>query len=125
MAQIELSMLTNLCQSYITKNYSVALIDKTKTAELKAYIGKYLYDTGYSVSGYDIKSLTNRLFSEMAEYSVLTEYLSDPDIEEVNINGWDDIAITHLDGYIEKTKEHFFSPTHAVDIVKSCFSIRE
>lgn len=118
MAQIELSMLTNLCQSYITKNYSVALIDKTKTAELKAYIGKYLYDTGYSVSGYDIKSLTNRLFSEMAEYSVLTEYLSDPDIEEVNINGWDDIAITHLDGYIEKTKEHFFSPTHAVDIVK-------
>lgn len=52
--------------------------------------------------GYDTKALIERLYTEMAEYSVLTGYLSDPDIEEVNINGWDDIAITHLDGHIEK-----------------------
>ena len=49
MAQIELSSLVGLTQSYIAKNYATALIDKSKTAELKAYIGKYLYDTGYSV----------------------------------------------------------------------------
>ena len=48
----------------------------------------------------------------------MTHYLDDPDIEEVNVNGWDDIAITHLDGRIEKTKEHFFSPQHAEDVVK-------
>ena len=28
------------------------------------------------------------------------------------------MALTHLDGHIEKAKEHFFSPAHAVDIVK-------
>ena len=31
-----------LTQSHIAKNYAAALIDKSKTAELKAYIGKYL-----------------------------------------------------------------------------------
>ena len=75
-------------------------------------------DTAYTVEGYDTEALAKRLFTEMADYSVLTKYLSDPDIEEININGWDDVALTHLDGHIEKAKEHFFSPAHAVDIVK-------
>lgn len=118
MAKIELSALVGLVQGHITRNYAMALIDKTKTDELRAYIGKYLYDTGYTVDGYDTKSLVDRLFSEMAEYSVLTKYLHDDRIEEVNINGWDDIAITYLDGRIEKAEEYFFSPGHAVDIVK-------
>lgn len=118
METIRLSVLTNLTQSYISKNYAAALIDKTKSAELRAYIAKYLYDTGYTADGYNQKELTERLYSEMAEYSILTKYLCDPDIEEININGWDDIALTHLDGQIEKTKEHFFSPGHATDIVK-------
>ncbi len=118
MAQIELSSLVGLTQSHIAKNYAAALIDKSKTAELKAYIGKYLYDTGYSVAGYDTKGLVERLFTEMAEYSILTKHLADPDLEEININGWDDVALTHLDGRIEKAEEHFFSPQHAIDIVK-------
>ena len=42
MAQIELSSLVNLAQSHIAKNYATALIDRSKTAELKAYIGKVL-----------------------------------------------------------------------------------
>ena len=118
MAVIELSSLVPLCQSFIARNYSAAIIDKSKTEELKAYIGKYLYDTNYSVDGFDTKELVERLFEEMAEYSILTKHLADPDIEEININGWDDVALTHLDGRIEKAKEHFFSPTHAIDIVK-------
>ena len=118
MAVIELSSLVPLCQSFIARNYSAAIIDKSKTEELKAYIGKYLYDTDYSVVGFDTKGLVERLFEEMAEYSILTKHLADPDIEEININGWDDVALTHLDGRIEKANEHFFSPTHAIDIVK-------
>ena len=105
-------------QRYISEHYSAALIDKTKSTELKAYIGKYLYDTGYTVDGYDRNSLIERLFCEMAEYSILTKYLTDPDVEEININGWDDVAITHLNGYIEKAEEYFFNPGHAVDVVK-------
>ena len=96
MAQIELPSLVGLAQSYIVKNYATALIDKSKTAELKAYVGKYLYDTGYSVAGYDTKGLVERLFTEMAEYSILTRHLSNPNLEEININGWDDVAVMNI-----------------------------
>ena len=91
MAQIELSSLVGLTQSYIAKNY---------VTEIKAYIGKYLYDTGSTVAGCDTKGLVERLFTEMAAYSILTKHLADPDLEEININGLDDVALTHLDGRI-------------------------
>ena len=118
MAVVELPSLVSRCQSYMAQHYAVALVDKNKTEELKAYIGKYLYDTGYSVDGYESFELVERLFDEMAGYSILTKHLVDPNLEEININGWDDVALTHLDGRIEKAEEHFFSPQHAVDVVK-------
>ena len=118
MREIELYPLLKLTQEYIAGNYASALIDSSKHAELKAYIAKYLYDTGYTVTGYSSTQLVERLFTEMAEYSILTKYLSDPNIEELNINGWDDVALTYLNGRIVKLKEHFFSPQHAIDIVK-------
>ena len=118
MKVIALESLLRLTQQYISANYATALIDTSKGVELKAYIGKYLYDTGYTVEGYTRDTLIARLYREMAEYSILTDYLKDPNIEEININGWDDVALTHLDGRIEKAKEHFFSPQHAVDVVK-------
>ena len=93
---------------------------KTKKINNRTIIGiaQFLYDTGYTVVGYSMKQVTDRLFCEMAEYSFLTAYLNDPTIEEININGWDDVALTYLDGHIEKSDEQFFSPGHAVDIIK-------
>ena len=54
----------------------------------------------------------------MAEYSVLTQFLGSKDLEEINVNAWNDIAVTYRDGSIVKTKEHFQTPQHAVDIIK-------
>lgn len=51
-------------------------------------------------------------------YSILTKYLGRDNIEEININAWNDIAITYTSGRTVKAKEHFYSPSHAVDIVK-------
>ncbi len=118
MAKIDLETLVSYAQSYIVRNYAAALVDRSKTAELKSYIAKFLFDNAYFVDGYSYQELTDRLFAEMAEYSILTKYLSDPNIEEININGWDDVALTYLDGSIVKADEHFFSPSHATDIVK-------
>lgn len=118
MKPIELEVLLNMTQQYISTHYASSLIDRTKDNELKSYIAKYLYDTGYVIEGYDRETLIRRLFLEMSAYSILSPYLSDPDIEEININGWDDVALTHLDGKIEKLKESFFSPQHAIDVVK-------
>ena len=111
MKPIELEVLLNMTQQYISTHYASSLIDRTKNNELKSYIAKYLYDTGYVVEGYDRETLIRRLFLEMSAYSILSPYLSDPDIEEININGWDDVALTHLDGKIEKLKESFFFTT--------------
>ena len=105
-------------QEYISTHYAASLSDSKKFGQLKPYIEKYLRDNGYVVEGMSTNQLADKLYCEMAEYSVLTQYLDREDIEEINVNGWDDIAITYTDGHIEKTPEHFYSPTHAVDIVK-------
>ena len=115
---IDFWTLLKLTQEYISSHYAAALTDKNKLYQLKAYIDKYLRDCDYKVEGMTTKELIDKLYCEMAEYSILTQYLGSPDLEEINVNGWDDIALTLLDGTIVKLKEHFHSPQHAVDIIK-------
>lgn len=105
-------------QQYISKYYASALTDESKHDQLKSYIEKYILDEGFLVDGFTDEKLINRLYSEMVEYSVLTPYLGSPDIDEINVNSWDDIVITWSDGHLEKLEEHFHTPGHAVDIVK-------
>ncbi|MDD2268108.1 MAG: CpaF/VirB11 family protein [Eubacteriales bacterium] len=105
-------------QEYISRNYAASLTDPSKFKQIKPYIEKFLRDHSLSVSGMTNKQLVDKLYSEMAEYSVLTQYLGRDELEEINVNGWNDIAITYIDGHIEKAAEHFYSPQHAVDIVK-------
>ena len=119
MAQtIDFVSLLHKSQEYISENYAAALSDRSKIVQLRSYIEKYLHDSGFEVEGMTFRELADKLYSEMAEYSVLTKYLGRDEIEEININGWDDIAITYTDGHIEKAKEHFYNPQHAVDVVK-------
>ncbi len=110
--------LLQMVQEYISQNYAAALSDRRKLVQLRSYIDKYLSDTGYTVDGYTTDELSKKLYSEMAEYSILTPYLGKDSIEEININGWDDICVTYNSGYMLKLPEHFYSPQHAVDIVK-------
>ena len=105
-------------QQHISEKYSAALTNKEKRSQLKTYIEKYLRDNGLDIEGLTVSQLTDKLYSEMAEYSFLTKYLGRNDVEEININGWDDVAITYTDGSIKKADDHFYSPRHAVDIVK-------
>ena len=115
MAQtIDFVSLLHKSQEYISENYAAALSDRSKIVQLRSYIEKYLHDSGFEVEGMTFRELADKLYSEMAEYSVLTKYLGRDEIEEININGWDDIAVTYTDGHIEKAKEHFYNPQHAV-----------
>lgn len=110
--------LLQLVQEYISENYAAALTDREKLPQLKPYIEKYLRDNGYAEDTPARRKLTDRLYREMAEYSVLTPYLGSPQLEEIDVNAWNDIALTYRDGSVVKTDEHFHSPQHAVDIVK-------
>jgi len=111
------SLLT-LTQEHISEHYSAALTDNEKLSQLKSYIEKYLRDLDYSVIGYTQSELIDKIYCEMAEYGILTKYLGSESLEEININSWNDIALTYLDGSIVKLKEHFHSPQHAIDIIK-------
>lgn len=115
---MEFVELLHLAQEYISKHYAASLTEKSKFPQIKTYLEKYLRDNGFTVDGMTTNEVTNKLYSEMAEYSILTKYLGKDEIEEININGWDDVAITYTDGHIEKAQEHFYSPQHAIDIVK-------
>lgn len=118
MVRIELYDLLAKTQEYIAKYYATALTDEQKHDQLKAYIEKYILDGGFLVHGFTEEELIDRLYAEMVEYSILTPFLVSPDIDEININAWDDIMLTYSDGKMEKLEEHFRSPQHAIDIVK-------
>lgn len=115
---IDFVPLLSMTQEHISSRYAAALIDTNKFSQLRSYIEKFVRDSNYTVEGLTFSELCDKLYSEMAEYSILTKYLGKDRIEEININAWNDIAITYTNGKTEKAKEHFYSPSHAVDIVK-------
>lgn len=115
---IEYVPLLSSVQEYVSARYAAALTNAGIQDQLRPYIEKFLRDNEYSVDGMSDQELVDRLFSDMAEYSVLTPYLGQSNIEEINVNAWDDIAVTYTNGRIVKLQERFNSPQHAVDIVK-------
>ena len=44
----------------------------------------------------DSGELIDKLYIEMAEFSILTPYLFASDVEEINVNSWKDVKITYL-----------------------------
>ena len=115
---IDFNSLLSSVQNHISTHYSAVLNEENKGEELKEYIKKFIRDFDYEVEGYDFDTLVSRIYSEMAEYSVLTPYLKQDNVEEINVNAWNDIAITYNNGKIKKLRKHFFSPKHATDIIK-------
>ena len=73
--QTDFWSLLKLAQEHISGHYAAALTDPQKLPQLGAYLEKYLRDQDITVQGYDDYTLVNRLYSEMAEYSILTPYL--------------------------------------------------
>jgi pilus assembly protein CpaF len=65
----------------------------------------------------DNKVLYDKIFEEMAGFGFLTKYLYDDDIEEININGYDDVEVETNKGVI-KINEKFLSPMHCIDMIK-------
>ena len=116
----EFSDVLAMVQEYLSGKYS-ALITRSaaeQKQQITAYISKYLTDNSLSVEGMGFDALVERLYTEMAEFSFLTEYLFSNNVEEININAWNDIKVIYADGRIEPAREKFNSPTHAIDVVR-------
>ena len=99
---LEFTKVLERVQRHLSDNYSAALSDPSKHDQVRSYVAKYLRDNALSVRGMTLQQLTDRLYTEMVEYSFLTQYLTDrDDVEVINVNSWDDVAFTYIDGRIE------------------------
>jgi len=107
-------------QEYLSGNYSSLMSDnpEEQKRQIENYVSKFLRDRDIRVEGYTDQGLMEKLWSEMAEFSFLTKYLNSNDVEEININSWEDTKITYADGRIVQSDEKFTSPKHAADVLK-------
>lgn len=107
-------------QSYLSGKYATLISRKPEEQkqQLISYMSQYLTDHRLHVQGLSFDELVNRLYAEMVEYSFLTRYLYSRDVEEININGYNDVKISYTDGRIIPAEEQFTSPEHAIDIVR-------
>lgn len=105
-------------QEFISSKYAALLYGPMQKDQLKPYIENFVYTKGYEVENLSSEELTEKIYIELAEFSILTEYLGADYLEEININAWNDIALTYLDGSIHKAPVHFNSPEHALSIVR-------
>jgi pilus assembly protein CpaF len=107
-------------QEYISGKYAILISQdhEQQKGQMKSYITKYLMAYSLAVEDMGLDELVEALYAEMAEYSFLTKYLFRNDIEEVNINAWNDIKITYSSGEIIPIKETFSSPSHAIDVIR-------
>lgn len=105
-------------QEFISSKYAALLANTHQHEQLKSYIENFIYTSDFEVEGLSRSELTEKIYRELAEFSILTPYLSADYLEEININAWNDIALTYLDGSIRKAPEHFNSPEHALNIIR-------
>ena len=106
----------------ISKNHSSELINVLYSDEakekLKNLIVRYLNQQRISVETFNnISELADKIYEDMAGFGVLTKYLSDADVEEINVNAWNSIEVIYPDKTI-MIEDTFISPDDCMDKIK-------
>jgi pilus assembly protein CpaF len=106
----------------ISKHHSAELINVIYSPQagdkLKNLIVRYLNLNRMSVEKYsNISELADKIYQDMAGFGVLTKYLQDEHVEELNINSWNCIEAVYPDRtmFLEET---FVSPDDCMDKIK-------
>ena len=101
-----------------SQELGAALDDVNAVQTLKTLILKYTTEYMAGID-YDRDGLVERIYQDMAGMGVLTRYLQDPTVEEININAYNFLEILRPTGteYLYDD-DAFASPEAALDIVK-------
>lgn len=113
-------------QRYFTENHAAKLAgdenhDKADIV-LKELITQYLVKRKYAVEDLSTVELCDKLYEDMAGYSFLKKWIYKPDVEEVNINAYNDIEVIMSSGRSIKIPDKFNSPQHAIDVTRRMLS---
>jgi pilus assembly protein CpaF len=111
-------------QKYITEEKLPELNDTLQSNDTsvlasitKAYVQKKYPKYASQEKLYD--EITEKCISDMTGYSILNKYFArSDDVEEININGWDNIEVRWCGGKRELVEDKFHSPQHARDVIK-------
>ncbi|MGE4486164.1 MAG: ATPase, T2SS/T4P/T4SS family [Oscillospiraceae bacterium] len=114
--------LLDIVRTVIAEKHSGELasaLDSPEAAKtLKALILKYCVQ---ELAGreFEQEALVEKIYQDMAGLGILTEYLHDPNVEEVNINGYGLIEITYPDHVRYLCDDEAFpTPEAALDMAK-------
>lgn len=109
-------------QRYCTEHHANTLSGEANTEDaghlLREFIEKYIVKRKYAVEGLSTKQLKEKLYEDMAGYSFLKKWIYMPDVEEVNINAYNDIEVIMNSGRSIKIPDKFSSPQHAIDVIR-------
>lgn len=120
--------LLNTVQRYMSNTFEDLLSGEMNDSDVKLvkeYIKQYLVSNTIKFEDFNEDELTNKLFSDMAEFSFLTPMLKNAEkirLEEIDINSWEDIDII-IAGNRMKSPETFLSPQHSVDIIRRMLQV--
>lgn len=106
----------------ISHNHSAELINVMYSDEakekLKNLIVRYLNQNKLSVAECkNISELADKIYEDMAGFGVLSKYLTDPAVEEININAWNSIEVIYPDK-IMMIEETFINADDCMDKIK-------
>lgn len=123
--EISFPELLKLVQEYMSSGFYDLMSGEEQDdggVQRKRQIRKFLEDHPVKVENLSGEALVDALYQEMAGFSFLTEYLENPEVEEININAWNDIQLITKSG-VEKLDRHFDSPQHAINVVRRMLSV--
>ena len=119
----------SIIQNNMTEKYSKLLekIDENPEEiknQIIAYIELTLKNKEIKVKEYENndEGLAQRLYKEMAGFSVLDDFFENKEIEEINVLSWKDITIHYNNGKKERSDKYFFNANHCIDTFKKLLS---
>lgn len=107
-------------QRYFSENHASTIAGEGDKAGdlLRELMTQYLVKRKYALEGMSTGELCTRLYEDMAGYSFLRKWIYMPDVEEVNINAYNDIEVIMNSGRSIKIPDKFSSPQHGIDVVR-------
>ena len=106
-------------QAYLSEHHAQTLAETVLQEQVRDTVRylteQFLTSNKVYVAGMSIRELTNRLYRDMAGYSILEEPLADPNVEEILVNAYNDVEIIDEKGR-HKYHESFATPEQGRDI---------
>lgn len=107
----------------ISANHSAELINIMYSEEakekLKNLIVRYLNQNKMSVPECDsISDLADKIYEDMAGFGILSKYITEPSVEEINVNAWNGIEVIYPDNRVEILDQTFINPDDCMDKIK-------